>query len=208
VGLRRSLAPKRRDLASCPLCSFSLFRLRGHHLAIRFKERLFASIAVLLFSRYYSIRGYADRFHCCVVSFFCSCLAAQLLTCTFHVEISRTSNATSSYWYFTFLPPLITVFRIHTKQIKIFLTDMVMNLTEIRNTRMLASSSLDGDICLWDTHTLALTQRLKGHLKGVLATDYSADFRILVSCGFDRDALVWNPMVFFLFFSFFYLLLF
>ncbi len=56
---------------------------------------------------------------------------------------------------------------------------MVMDLTLINNTTMIASSSMDGQICLWDTNTFINTQKLHGHLKGVLATDYSADYRTL-----------------------------
>lgn len=53
---------------------------------------------------------------------------------------------------------------------------MIMDLTEIKNTTMIASSSIDGDICLWDSYTLANTSRLHAHLKGVIATAYSSSF--------------------------------
>lgn len=74
-------------------------------------------------------------------------------------------------------------------------TDMVMDMALITNTPTLASCGMDSGIFLWDMNTLAQTQRLHGHSKGVLSLAYSSDYRVLVSAGFERDALVWNPVV-------------
>ena len=36
---------------------------------------------------------------------------------------------------------------------------------------------------------------LHGHKKGILDLTYSPEYRLLVSCGFEHDALVWSPFV-------------
>ena len=85
-------------------------------------------------------------------------------------------------------------------------TDMVMDLKAIGNSNLLASAryktgyflkngSLDSSIVLWDMGTNSVHMRLNGHIKGVFALAYAPEQRLLFSASFDRDVLVWNPMV-------------
>src|SRR5205807_555022 len=58
--------------------------------------------------------------------------------------------------------------------------------------RLLASSSYDGDACLWDIRTGQLVHRLRGHKQGVLSIAFSPDGATLVSGGFHGDIKLWN----------------
>ena len=46
---------------------------------------------------------------------------------------------------------------------------------------------------MWDLHTGARRQKMEGHQKGVLSLTYNDDFKLLLSAGFEHDALVWSP---------------
>ena len=72
-------------------------------------------------------------------------------------------------------------------------TDMVMNLCDMRQLEAVSSCSMDTNICVWDLHTGARRQKMEGHQKGVLSLTYNDDFKLLLSAGFEHDALVWSP---------------
>ena len=74
-------------------------------------------------------------------------------------------------------------------------SDIIMCLLAIPDVDNLVSASLDTTICLWDTYTHHKTMRLTGHKKGVFSLSYHANFRLLISSGFDHDAFVWSPFV-------------
>jgi WD40 repeat protein len=75
-------------------------------------------------------------------------------------------------------------------------SDVVMDLESIPTMDVLASASLDTNICLWDMVTGNKRKTLKGgHTKGVCSLAYSSEYRFLASAGFDHEAVVWNPYV-------------
>ena len=69
-------------------------------------------------------------------------------------------------------------------------TDMVLSLLALNVTNNLVSASMDAHIAVWDTYTHQELFKLKGHRKGIFGLSYNPDFRLLVSCGFDHDAMV------------------
>ncbi|CCI44278.1 unnamed protein product [Albugo candida] len=73
--------------------------------------------------------------------------------------------------------------------------DAVLDLLNIPTLESLASASMDRSIRLWDVNTGKIRQILQGHKKGVRALAYSAEYRVLMSAGFDFDVFVWNPYV-------------
>ncbi|RHY74344.1 hypothetical protein DYB38_004354, partial [Aphanomyces astaci] len=72
---------------------------------------------------------------------------------------------------------------------------IVLDLLNLPTLETLASASMDKTVRLWDVNTGKHKQQLDGHLKGVRSLAYSAEYRFLVSAGFDFDAFVWNPYV-------------
>lgn len=54
---------------------------------------------------------------------------------------------------------------------------------------------MDATISVWDTYTNYELFKLRGHRKGIFSLSYNPDYRLLVSCGFDHDAMVWSPFV-------------
>ena len=70
-----------------------------------------------------------------------------------------------------------------------------MKLLALDSLDSLMSASLDMTIGVWDTYTNTVIHKLKGHRKGVFSMSYNPDFRLLVTSGFDHDALVWSPFV-------------
>ena len=74
-------------------------------------------------------------------------------------------------------------------------SDICMSLCVLKKLNYLASASLDKTISVWDSYTNERLLHLQGHKKGILDLTYSAEYRLLVSCGFEHDALVWSPFV-------------
>ncbi|KAL1523030.1 hypothetical protein AB1Y20_017992 [Prymnesium parvum] len=74
--------------------------------------------------------------------------------------------------------------------------DSVTSLVLLRQLKsLLASSSLDGTIRLWDVQQRPPREchLLRGHERGVNCLAFSNDFRHLFSGGLDHELLVWNP---------------
>jgi WD40 repeat protein len=57
---------------------------------------------------------------------------------------------------------------------------------------LLATSSYDGDVRLWDIQTGQLTHRMFGHKQGVLTVAFSPDGRTLVSGSYKGDVKFWS----------------
>ena len=51
-----------------------------------------------------------------------------------------------------------------------------------------------GAICLWDLRKLKLIKTLKDHPKGVYGLEWNEEMNLLLSCGFDHDIYIWNPI--------------
>lgn len=71
----------------------------------------------------------------------------------------------------------------------------VLCMIELTGLEILATSSIDANISLWDLQTGKLKRCLKGHSKGVTSLGFSSAYRFLVSGGFDFDIVIWNPYV-------------
>ena len=61
--------------------------------------------------------------------------------------------------------------------------------------RMLATSSADHTVLVWDTKTFRPRAHLKGHTDGVTAVSFSHDSTFLVSSGRDTRVILWDPRV-------------
>ena len=72
-------------------------------------------------------------------------------------------------------------------------TDCVLAVLRLDGLDILASASMDRRVGLWDLATGRLRRMLSGHSKGVTSLAYSAEYRFLVSGGFDQSVIVWNP---------------
>ena len=70
-----------------------------------------------------------------------------------------------------------------------------MELLCIDELDVLASGGIDTVVRLWDYDTKTVKQSLRGHSKTVRSLAYMHDYKILVSAGFDHEALVWNPFL-------------
>ena len=73
--------------------------------------------------------------------------------------------------------------------------DIILDIIELDELEVLATSSMDRTIKLWDLPGGKLKRTLTGHAKGVRKITYNSDYRFLISVGFDFDVLVWNPYV-------------
>jgi WD40 repeat protein len=71
-------------------------------------------------------------------------------------------------------------------------TDIVYGVAWSPTGNLLASSSADGTICLWNTTTGRLIQTLTGHEGAVWTVDFSADGRLLVSGSEDGSLKLWD----------------
>jgi WD40 repeat protein len=72
-------------------------------------------------------------------------------------------------------------------------TDMVLDLCSLDTIESIASCSLDTTISIWDVLTGSRRQLLQGHRMGVTSMAYHEQRRLLISSGFDHEALVWSP---------------
>lgn len=81
-------------------------------------------------------------------------------------------------------------------------TFVVLAAAVSRDGKLIASSSHDNTVRIWDGGTGALVRVLKGHTQSVLSVDFSADGRRVASSGWDRTvrvcnvgdgALAWGP---------------
>jgi WD40 repeat protein len=72
-------------------------------------------------------------------------------------------------------------------------TDMVLDLCSLDTIESIASCSLDTTISIWDVLTGSRRQLLQGHRMGVTSMAYHEQRRLLISSGFDHEAMVWSP---------------
>lgn len=72
-------------------------------------------------------------------------------------------------------------------------TDIVTALQPLGNLGQLASASMDRTVCVWDPATGTRLHALRGHRNGLHSLAYNPDAHLLVSAGYGRSAVVWNP---------------
>ena len=67
-----------------------------------------------------------------------------------------------------------------------------MDMVEIRKEGVLVTSSMDKEknLALWDVHTKKWKSALVGHKRGVVSLAYAPDHGLLLSAGFEYDALI------------------
>lgn len=71
-------------------------------------------------------------------------------------------------------------------------------LVELTGMQQIATACADKTIRIWDIKwesNISPRKRLVGHIKAVRFLAYSYTFNLLISCGFEFEALVWNPYV-------------
>jgi len=77
-------------------------------------------------------------------------------------------------------------------------TECIFYIVELTGMEQIAAASADQKIRLWDIKWEGNKKPKKvlcGHTKAVRYLAYSQRYNLLVSCGFEFDALVWNPYV-------------
>eukprot|EP00755_Sulcionema_specki_P021537 Sspe_Gene.13484::Locus_4612_Transcript_1_1_Confidence_1.000_Length_4750::g.13484::m.13484 len=71
--------------------------------------------------------------------------------------------------------------------------DWVTDILIIGDLRLVVSASLDKTVRVWDMGSGELRYKKVGHSKGVLHLCYIEEYRVLLSSGYGREVLVWNP---------------
>ena len=74
-------------------------------------------------------------------------------------------------------------------------TDSVTSFVSIPSIQLLVTSSMDTTVRIWNLRSNVPLKVLRGHYRGVSSVSFSNHQRVLCSCGFDHDILVWNPYV-------------
>lgn len=74
----------------------------------------------------------------------------------------------------------------------------IFHLVEMTGMQQIATACADKIIRIWDIkweNNACPRKTLAGHIKAVRFLAYSYSFNLLISCGFEFEALVWNPYV-------------
>eukprot|EP00667_Euglena_gracilis_P000513 EG_transcript_513 len=72
-------------------------------------------------------------------------------------------------------------------------SDWVTDLLIFPGTKLMASCSLDTTIRVWDLNLGECVYLRRGHAKGVMSLAYCETYCLLLSCGYGKEVLVWNP---------------
>ena len=69
-----------------------------------------------------------------------------------------------------------------------------MDILEIASDGVLITASIDKarNLGVWDMQTKKLKSRLIGHKRGVVSIAYAEEYKLLLSAGFEYDALIWD----------------
>ena len=59
---------------------------------------------------------------------------------------------------------------------------------------LIASASLDSNMCLWSMETLKGKSIHTDHTKAITSLEWYADNRLILSAGMDHDIFIWNPI--------------
>ena len=74
----------------------------------------------------------------------------------------------------------------------------IFHMVELTGMQQIATACADKIIRVWDIkweNNISPRKALSGHIKAVRFLAYSYSFNLLISCGFEFEALVWNPYV-------------
>ena len=74
----------------------------------------------------------------------------------------------------------------------------IFHMVELTGMQQIATACSDKVIRVWDIkweNNISPRKTLSGHIKAVRFLAYSYSFNLLISCGFEFEALVWNPYV-------------
>ena len=74
-------------------------------------------------------------------------------------------------------------------------TETIMDLLPIPDMGLIATASLDSNICLWSMDTLQGKSIHTDHQNHVYSLEWFAESRIILSAGTDHDIYIWNPTV-------------
>ncbi|CAG9333906.1 unnamed protein product [Blepharisma stoltei] len=76
--------------------------------------------------------------------------------------------------------------------------ECIFHIVELTAMQQIAAACADKKIRIWDIRWESNTKPrkiLQGHIKAIRYLAYSYAYNLLISCGFEFDALVWNPYV-------------
>jgi WD40 repeat protein len=73
--------------------------------------------------------------------------------------------------------------------------DTIMDLLPIPDMGLIATASMDSNICLWNMETLQGKSIHMDHQGQVHSLEWFAESRIILSAGTDHDIYIWNPTV-------------
>lgn len=73
--------------------------------------------------------------------------------------------------------------------------ETIMDILPIADMGIIATASLDSNICLWSMETLQGKMTLRDHQKQVHSLEWYPEHRVILSAGTEHDIYGWNPTV-------------
>ena len=70
-----------------------------------------------------------------------------------------------------------------------------MDLLPIPEMGLIASASLDSNMCLWSMADLKGKSIHTDHQNGIYSLEWYEDQKLILSAGLDHDIYIWNPIV-------------
>lgn len=78
---------------------------------------------------------------------------------------------------------------------KVYHTKDITDLLTIKEMGLIASASIDSNMCLWSMETLkGKSIHEQGHTKPIYSLEWYEDSRLILSAGVDHDIFIWNPI--------------
>ena len=80
---------------------------------------------------------------------------------------------------------------------EVYHTMWITDLLPIQDMNIIASASIDSNMCLWEMQTLKgkSIHKDKGHQHPIYSLEWHEGSRLILSAGRDHDIFIWNPIV-------------